>query len=60
MFKEPSIYMLNMFVFDTIWQDATELENSKSNFVEVVHAILEDPEERQRFYKVRRTVTQLS
>lgn len=52
--------MLNMFVFDTIWQDATELENSKSNFVEVVHSILEDPEERQRFYKVRRTVTQLS
>ncbi|XP_028287104.1 uncharacterized protein LOC114452117 isoform X7 [Parambassis ranga] len=28
-----------------------ELENSKSNFVEVVHTLLEDPEERKRFFK---------
>lgn len=29
------------------------MENSKSNFVEIVHVLLEDTEERKMFFKVR-------
>nr|XP_020455284.1 uncharacterized protein LOC109959892 isoform X2 [Monopterus albus] len=32
-------------------QELEELENSKSNFVDIVHTLLEDPEERERFFK---------
>ncbi|XP_067347325.1 uncharacterized protein [Channa argus] len=32
-------------------QELEELENSKSNFVEVVYTLLEDPEERQMFFQ---------
>ncbi|XP_042367377.1 uncharacterized protein LOC121961452 [Plectropomus leopardus] len=32
-------------------QELEELENSKSNFVEVVHVLLEDTEERELFFK---------
>ncbi|KAM9846052.1 uncharacterized protein ACBR49_011016 [Aulostomus maculatus] len=32
-------------------QEVEELENSKSNFVDVVHSLLEDPAERNMFFK---------
>lgn len=32
-------------------EELKELESSKSNFVEVIHALLEDAEERKRFFK---------
>lgn len=40
------------FGFDSNVKELKELESSKSNFVEVVHALLEDAEERKRFFKV--------
>ncbi|XP_039892028.1 uncharacterized protein LOC120736115 isoform X2 [Simochromis diagramma] len=48
---QPHLNVIRDLTLSCEQEDATELENSKSNFVEVVHAILEDPEERQRFYK---------